>query len=324
VRGAKFPYVGPLTLGMREAEGPEAQWGVISGARLRAAGIDKSAITRRLRAGTLHRMYRNVYAVAPPSVLRPEGRWLGAVLACGEGAVLSHRSAAVLWGLLEERWGFVDVTTPARGRKGTEGIRLHRTRRLDPTDVVVVREIPVTTVERTLMDLADVVSRRVLRRAARQAEVLRLPVGSPREKAHGRRGAPSLAALSLHRVGVAFTRSELEDRMLRLGRRFGVPRPEVNERIEGKERDFVWRDARLVVEADSHQFHRTRTAFEDDRRRDLALVRAGWRVVRFTHAQIAYEPAEVASAILDLLDVGPQSPAAPMNSESARTRPPRT
>jgi very-short-patch-repair endonuclease len=250
-------------------------------------------------------MYPKVYSIAPPSVLRPEARWLGAVLASGEGAALSHRSAAAFWGLLDDRRGFVDVTTPLRGRKGTEGIKLHRTRRLDPADVVTVRGIRVTTVERTLLDLADVVSLRVLRRAARQAEVLRLPVGSPREKAHGRRGARSLGALSLHRAGVAFTRSELEDRMLRLCRRFGVPRPEVNQPIEGKERDFVWRDARLVVEADSHEFHGTRAAFEDDRRRDLALVRAGWRVVRFTHAQIAREPAEVAAAIVDLLDVGP-------------------
>ena len=274
-------------------------------AELLAAGLDKSAISRRLRAGTLHRMYRNVYSVAPPSLLRPEARWRGAVLACGEGAALSHRSAAALWGLLEERWDVVDVTTPRRGRKGTEGIRLHRTRRLADEEVVVVRGVPVTTVERTLLDLADVVSLRVLRRAARQAEVLQLPVGSPRSKAHGRRGAPSLGALSLQRAELALTRSELESRFLRLCRRFGLPRPEVNVIIEGRERDFAWRDARLVVEVDGHATHGTRFAFEDDRRRDLALVRAGWRVVRFTYAQIAFDTADVAAAIRDLLDVGP-------------------
>ena len=114
---------------------------MFTGDELLAAGIDKSAITRRLRAKTLHRMYRNVYSIAPPALLRPEARWLGAVLACGDGAVLSHCSAAVLWGLLEDRWSFVDVTTLRRGRKGTEGIRLHRTRRLEPADVVVVREL---------------------------------------------------------------------------------------------------------------------------------------------------------------------------------------
>jgi very-short-patch-repair endonuclease len=250
-------------------------------------------------------MYRNVYSVAPPALLRPEARWLGAVLACGDDAVLSHRSAAVLLELLEDRWGFVDVTTPRRGRKGTEGIRLHRTRRLDSADVVVVRAIRVTTVERTLVDLADVVSLRVLRRAARQAEVLRLPVGSPREKAHGRRGAPSLSALSLQRADVVLTRSELESRFLRLCRRFGIPKPDRNEDIEGKERDFVWRDARLVVEVDGHATHGTRFAFEDDRARDLALVRAGWRVVRFTYAQITFDAADVAAALRDLLGLGP-------------------
>jgi len=278
---------------------------VFTGGELLAAGLDRAAITRRLRAKTLHRMYRDVYSIAPSSLLRPEARWLGAVLACGHDAVLSHCSAAALWGLLEDRWSFVDVTTPRRGRKGTEGIRLHRTRRLDRADVVVVRAIPVTTVERTLVDLADVVPLRVLRRAARQAEVLRLPVGSLREKAHGRRGAPSLSALSLHRADVVLTRSQLESRFLRLCRGFGIPRPDRNVGIEGKERDFVWRDARLVVEVDGHATHGTRFAFEDDRARDVALVRAGWRVVRFTHAQIASNAPDVAAALRDLLDLGP-------------------
>ena len=272
---------------------------------LLASGLDKSAITRRLQAGTLHRMFPNVYSIAPHSLLRPEARWLGAVLACGPDAVLSHRSAAALWRLLEDRWAFVDVTTPRRGRKGTERITLHRTRRLDPGDVVVVRGIPVTSVERTLLDLADVVAPRVLRRAARQAEVRRLPVGSPREKAHGRRGAPSLGALSLQRAELRLTKSELESRFVRLCTRFRIPQPESNPDIEGKERDFVWRDARLVVEVDGHATHGTRFAFEDDRRRDLALVRAGWRVVRFTHAQIAFDVADVAAALRDLLDLGP-------------------
>jgi hypothetical protein len=274
-------------------------------AQLRAHGLSDTAIARRLDAGALHPLYRGVFAVAPAAVLRPEGRWLGAVLACGRTAALSHRSAAVLWGLLEERWAFVDVTTSARGRKGSEGIRLHRTRRLEVVDVVVARGIPVTSVERTLMDLADVVPLRLLRRAARQAEVLQLPVGSPREKAHGRRGAPSLNALSLQRADLAFTRSDLESRFLRLCRRFGIPAPEVNVVIEGIECDFVWRDALLVVEADGHQFHGTRSAFEDDRRRDVALGRVGWRVHRFTYAQITSEPADVAAAILDLLGLGP-------------------
>ena len=272
---------------------------------LRAAGLSDGAIARRIRARTLHRLYRNVYSVAPPSLVRPEVRWLGAVLACGEGAVLSHRSAAVFWRLLEDRWAFVDVTTPRRGRKGTEGIRLHRTRRLDDADVVIVSGIPVTSVERTLIDLADVVPPRVLRRAARQAEILRLPVGSPREKANGRRGAPSLSALSFHRTDVAGTHSELESRFLRLCRRFGLPAPDVNVIVQGKERDFVWRSSRLVVEVDGHATHGTRFAFEDDRSRDLGLVRAGWRVVRFTYAQVTLEAADVAAAVRDLLGLGP-------------------
>jgi very-short-patch-repair endonuclease len=272
---------------------------------LRAAGLSDTGIARRVKTGELHRMYRDVYSVAPPVLLRPEARWRGAVLACGPDAALSHRSAAVFWELLEDRWDFVDVTTPRRGRKGTEGIRLHRTRRLGEDEVVVVRGIRVTTVERTLLDLADVVPLGVLRRAARQAEVLRLPVGSPRERAHGRRGAPALSALALHRAEISMTRSELESRFLRLCRRFQIPLPEVNRVIEGRERDFVWRDALLVVEVDGHATHGTTHAFEDDRARDLALVRAGWRVVRFTYAQVARDAAAVAAALRDLLGLGP-------------------
>jgi very-short-patch-repair endonuclease len=290
---------------MRIPEGPDLTWGVFTRDELRAAGLSDSAIARRLQAGSLHRMYRDVYSVAPPLLLRPEARWRGAVLACGEGAALSHRSAAVFWELLEDRWDFVDVVTPHRGRKGTGGIRLHRTRRLPDSEVVVVRGIRVTTVERTLLDLADVVPLRVLRRAARQAEVLRLPVGGPPAQPPGRRGAPSLGALALHRAEVSMSRSELESRFFRLCRRFGIPRPDRNVIIEGRERDFVWWEARLVVEVDGHATHGTRFAFEDDRARDLALVRAGWRVVRFTYAHVLREPAVVAQALRDLLGLGP-------------------
>src|SRR4051794_29327074 len=98
--GGESGDLGPVGIDMRKREGPPGAWGVFTGPELVAAGVDRAAITRRLRAGTLHRMYRNVYSIAPPALLRPEARWLGAVLACGDDAVLSHCSAAVLWGLL--------------------------------------------------------------------------------------------------------------------------------------------------------------------------------------------------------------------------------
>ena len=127
---------------------------------------------------------------------------------------------------------------------------------------------------------------------------------APRGRGHDLKPSP-VHALALERVGAVVIRSELEARFLRLCRRFGIRVPEVNVVIEGIECDFVWRGARLVVEADGHRFHGTRSAFEEDRQRDVALGRAGWRVARFTYAQITGEPADVAAAILDFLRLGP-------------------
>jgi predicted transcriptional regulator of viral defense system len=137
------------------AELAERQSGVVSLAQLRALGLGPRAVQQRASAGRLRRLHRGVYAVGH-GVLRREGRRLAAVLACRDGAVLSHRSAAAHWGLLETQAALIDVTAP-RGRHGGQGIRLHRSRSLDARDTTKHEGIPITKVPRTLLDLAATV-----------------------------------------------------------------------------------------------------------------------------------------------------------------------
>jgi very-short-patch-repair endonuclease len=280
------------------------QWAVITWAQLRErARVSETTITRWVRTGRLHRIHRGVYALVPPEALAPEGRWLAAVLACGSAAVLSHRSAGVLWDVLEDWFSLPEVTVPVNGARSVRGVLLHRSRNF-ADHVTIRRGIPVTTLERTIADLADVVPRSVLHRAARQAEFQRARLGSagdPWRHAHGRRGAPNLRSLPLLRARVGMTWSELEYRMLRLCRAAGLPEPESNRRIAGRRVDFVWRAQRLVVETDGGQAHLTAAAFEEDRRRDVELMIAGWRVARFTWAMVRHEPNQVAARLAQLL-----------------------
>jgi predicted transcriptional regulator of viral defense system len=154
------------------AEVAAGQWGVVSLSQLVAAGLDRSGVARRVRAGRLHRMYREVYAVGHARLGR-EGRWMAAVLACGEGAVLSHRSAASHWGLLASQAALIDVTA-TRSRTGAPGVRLHRSRSLDARDTTKHEGIPITKVPRTLLDLAATIQPHRLEQALAQAQRLQL------------------------------------------------------------------------------------------------------------------------------------------------------
>jgi very-short-patch-repair endonuclease len=294
-----------------EGTGPDAravriasqQWGVVTWEQLLSCGLSKSTVARRVRAMRLHRIHRAVYAFVPARVLAPEGRWLAAVLACGEWAALSHRSAAALWTILEDWPGHPEVTVPVGGVKIVDGVQLHRSRNLDP-HVTRRSGIPVTSLERTLADLADVVPRARLHRAAQQAEFLRRklgPAGDPWRHANGRRGAPALRTLPQLRATVGMTRSELERRVLGLCRRARLPEPECNVVIEGECVDFAWRHAELIVETDGGAAHLTAAAFEADRRRDVNLMVSGWRVARFTWAMVLNEPDRVAARLNELL-----------------------
>jgi hypothetical protein len=257
----------------------------------------------------LNTVHRGVYAVGH-APLSTEARWIAAVLACGSRAALSHHSAAALWGLRPTNRSAIDVIAPGRTGRSRQGIKAHRAGGLRAADITSVRGIPCTTVARTLLDLADVVDRRALERAVNEAEVLRLfDFGALEDvlgRVVGRRGAPILrAVLADYDPKYALTRNELERRFLSLCDGAGVPRPRVNAWVTldggGEEVDFLWREQRLIVETDGGQVHRTRQAFERDRRRDQRLLCAGWRVVRVTWRQLTREPAQVADTIRVLL-----------------------
>ena len=271
------------------------QHGVITYAQLLECGLAAGAINHRVASGRLQRLWRGVYAFGHQE-LRPEGRALAAVLACGGGAVLSHRSAARQWGLLASSSERIHVTVPTRGgRRARPGIHLHCVRRLGAEDVAEADSIPVTTTARTLVDLCTTEPERVVEQALEQAYVLRLlPPGAVEaaiERAQGRRTRALRRMITVERRTSSLTRSELEERFLSLVRRAALPEPEVNAWLHGYEVDFLWRKERRIVEMDGYAFHSAPGAFERDRRKDVDLELAGYRVTRFTYNQIVLEPA---------------------------------
>jgi len=230
---------------------------------------------------------------------------MAAALAVGRDAVISHRSAADLWGLLSSATATLEVSCPRRCRP-SRSPTVRRTRTLTPADRTTVDGIPATTVARTLLDLADVAPARHVERALDQAEVLRLfdlvAVHDVLARAAGRRGAPALrAALDAQRGGPTFTRSGLEEAFLALVRGAGLPTPRTSAHVCGFEVDVHWPAHGVVVGLDSYTYHRTRRAFEADRCRDIALQAAGLRTARFTDRRIAHDPAGVLDDVRNLL-----------------------
>jgi very-short-patch-repair endonuclease len=217
---------------------------------------------------------------------------MAAVIACGPGAALSHRDAAVMWDLRQSNSAVIDVTVPSQNGRRRPGIRIHRSARLRSDEVTVHRGIPVTTVARTLLDLADVLERQALRRVITEAEYTNQfdlrAINAVVHNNPGRSGARLMAALG---ASGDHTRSALEDRFLDLLERHGVERPQTAVWIEGYELDFVWTRAGLAVELDGLAAHTTRTAFNADRLRDRRLWRRGLRTMRLTSQALEDEEA---------------------------------
>jgi very-short-patch-repair endonuclease len=279
------------------------QHGVAARWQLLGAGIPPTTIRDRVERGQLVVLHRGVYAVGHAH-LRTEGFWLAAVLAVGPDAVLSHRDAAALHGLRPCNRTRTEVSTPAQ-RSGTAKLDVYARRRLDDCDVTEIRGIPVTTVSRTLVDLAAVLAADGLVKVLGEAERQRILDVKGIEQAIGRlrgRRGPSVAAVraalaEVARHGATLTRSPLEDRFLSLLTAHDLPRPATQAYVEGYEGDAVWRTARLVVELDGWDAHKTRRAFQRDRTKANTLTAAGWTVLRYTHDDLVRRPEVVVAGV---------------------------
>jgi very-short-patch-repair endonuclease len=290
------------------AELARRQHGVVGRRQLARLGLGEGAIEGRIRTGRLHRLHEGVYAVGHRTISR-EARWLAAVLASGPEAVLSHFSAAALWGIRPSSRTQVDVTVRHRSRS-SEVIRRHVVA-LPDDECTAVDEIPVTTAPRTVLDLAASSPIDRVESAIRQVEYLRLydrlSLPDLIERYPGRRGVRRLR-IALERVEGAplgRTRSPLEERFVRFLRRHRLPLPRLNDWIVvGMKRfqvDCHWPRARQVVELDSWEAHGTRSAFREDRARDRILRTAGYAVTRVSSAQLDDEPEAIAGDLRTFL-----------------------
>jgi hypothetical protein len=228
---------------------------------------------------------------------------MAAVLALGPGATLSHRPAGAHWEIA--RWSGVCEVTTARKPASRRGIRVHQSQ-LPPDEITTHAGIPVTTVPRTLFDLAAVLPERQLERALNEAEVLRrwdeLSLDRLLRRYPGRKGSSAVrAVLDKRRAGATVTKSDLEEQFLALVDAAGLPRPELNVLVEGFEVDALWRRERVVVELDARSTHGTVQAFERDRERDRLLSVARWRPIRVTARQMATSPHVLVADVQNLL-----------------------
>ena len=275
------------------------QYGVVSRAQLSELGFNREAIRWRVAADRLARLHPGVYAVGHWA-LTSASRDLAAVLACGPQALLSHRAAGRRHNLLRGAAAPIEVTAP-RGCKPKPGIRIHRSRVINPHDRRSLDGIPVTSVARTLVDLADVLSERRLAAAVNEAEVQRVfdlrAIEETLSRLPGRCGRPRFErSLAAYTEPAGYSLTEGERLLLRLCSDYGLPQPQ-RVAIAGYELDFYWRDARLAVEVDGATFHRTRRGFHEDRRRDRRLAVEGIQVARVPWLDLTETPAELAAEL---------------------------
>lgn len=273
-----------------------AQHWVVTRSQLLELGFATDAIKHRISRGKLYPLWRGVYAVGRPAVSQ-RGRWMAAVMSCGEEALLSHRSAAALWGL-GHFGSTIEIVVPRIRAPRRPGIRVHRRLDLAPEHRRFVDAIPVTDLVSTFVDLASCVGDRQLEKAINEGdrldlidpEELRVAVESLRR----RLGLPRLRRV----LGLdALTDTGLERRFLALAKAAGLPSPETQAHVNGFRVDFFWPDIALVVEADGWRYHRTQSEQTTDHRRDQTHSVAGLTTLRFSEEQIRYFPTEVKEAL---------------------------
>jgi hypothetical protein len=270
---------------------------------LRELGYSETAIGRAVAAARLHRIHRGVYAVGHRR-LSAHGHGRAAILACGPDALLSHASAAWLWGLQPRLGSPVEVSIPTRGHS-RKAILVHHLLTLGEEDRAQREGLPVTALPRTLLDLAATARRSRLDHAVQRAECLDLlDLGAINAMLGRRRGAPGTVALrqalEIYRDPI-FARSRPERLFIDLVKKAGLPRPAINTFVEGHEIDAFWERERFAVEIDGWDAHRSRTAFEQDPVRQEELKLAGIDSIRLTARRVEREPAQVAARLGILL-----------------------
>jgi len=297
---AQFP---PFRVDQEVAAVAAEDWGVVSTAELLRCGLSHQTIATRRRAGRLHRLHRGVYAVGHPNPPW-QGRFLAAAKACGPTSVLSHFSAAALWGFTDlDKDRYPDVTIANGGGGHHTGIRVHRTTILMPRDRARTQGIPVTAPARTLLDLAAILDDQPLRMLVRRGQGLRRvnlrQISEVLARLGPRRGSARLARVTAS--GPAPTQSVLEDIVLDLLIGAGFEHPDVNKplRIDGRRviPDFRWPRERLIIEADGAAWHDEKIAREDDAERQALLEAAGERVVRVAWTQAVTQPKQTLARI---------------------------
>jgi very-short-patch-repair endonuclease len=276
------------------------QHGVISRQQLIGLGFSSKWIKHRVTRGRLHPLWRGVYAVGRPRIT-VHGRWMAAVLSCGASAVLSHDSAAALWRIRVVKRQHIDVSVPAPADRRRPGIVVHRRTALTTNDLTHHHTIPVTSPICTLIDIAARLEPAQLEAAINEAdkrdltdpETLRAALD---DVATARPGTAALRR-TLDLRTFTLTDSELERRFLPLARGAGLPKPETGRRLNGFKVDFHWPELNLVVETDGLRYHRTPAEQARDRLRDQAHAAAGLTPLRFTHAQLEFEPGHVQATL---------------------------
>jgi very-short-patch-repair endonuclease len=286
-------------LDLKMAEFAGARDGVMSRQELLELGFLSGAIESHLANRQLVPIHWGVYAVGHKALSR-RGSLRAALLACGDAAVLSHRTAADLWGISPRSSPLIEITGPTR-RRGGHGFRYCQSR-LHPEDTTEVEGFPVTSIPRTLLDLAGVVDRPRLERAVDRAVRRRLldqgALNATIERNRGKKGRKLLTSvIASFDPATSETRSNPERKFLKLVTRYNLPKPLVNVLVEGFLVDFYWSEHNVIVEIDCYATHGSEKAFHSDRERDATLSEAGYRVLRFTDVQLDREPTVVARRV---------------------------
>jgi very-short-patch-repair endonuclease len=276
------------------------QLGLITPLQLHLVGIGRGVIRHRLVTGSLHGLYRGVYLLGHATPL-PGARELGALIAVGERAVVSHESAAWLYGLVERAPDEVAVTVVGRNCRSREGIRVHRVAALDRRDVQILDGILVTSPARALIDFAATATDDELEHAYDEARARKLvreaEVDAALARARNRAGGAALRSLANRERGDGYTRSRAERLLRKLVAEAGLPKPIFNIKVHGLEVDAYWPEHRLVLEVDGYAFHSGRRRFERDRDKDGTLVAHGLTVSRVTWEQLKHRPLRAAARI---------------------------